>query len=129
MKNPLRQSKRRKSEPGPTILSRWDKLQIWGAIAIIMIGLISVLYIRISHGQRAFDASLTRTLNRWRPLYHLDDARVNRIREIEIAFHGNGNFLTKPSRTAEEKLHHHREIAAVMNPEDGTKFLADQERH
>lgn len=129
MKPPRRESKRRNSEPAPTILTRWDKLQIWGVIAVVVLGVVGVLTIRIHNDQRAFNESLTRTLNRWRHRYHLDDARVNRIREIELAFHGNGNFLTVPSRTAEEKFHHSREIAAVMNPEDGTKFLADQEKH
>jgi hypothetical protein len=128
MKHPRRQSKRHKTEPGPAILSRSDKLQIWGTIAFIVFGLIGVLSIRIRHGQRAFDESLTRTLNRWRPLYHLDDALVNRIREIENAFHGNGNFLTQPTRTQDETEQHHRELAAVMKPEDAERFLADQGR-
>ena len=129
MNYPQRKPKRNKSNPEPTRLTVRDKLQIWGIAAIIVIATMGIFFIRIRTVQRIFSETLTRKLDRWRSAYHLEAAQVNRIRDIEIAFHGNGNFLTKPAHTVEETFNHHREIAAVMEPEDGKRFLKDQRKH
>ena len=129
MNHPQRKPKRHKGNLEPTTLTVRDKLQICGIVAIIVIATIGIFFIRIRTVQRIFSETLTRKLDRWRSAYHLEAAQVNRIRDIEIAFHGNGNFLTKPAHTVEETFNHHREIAAVMEPEDGKRFLKDQRKH
>ncbi|MEK0451128.1 MAG: hypothetical protein RL088_3396 [Verrucomicrobiota bacterium] len=95
---------------------------------MVLLAMFGCLVIRVRSEMHAFSESLHRTVNRWRSHYHLDDQQVARIVEIEFAFHGNGNFFTKPTHTLEETDQHHREIAAVMKPQDGERFLADQLR-
>lgn len=69
-------------------------------------------------------AALHRVLAAWTVTYHLTPEQADRIREIELNFHGNGNpFTSRESGTPEENDAHHLEVSRVMNPEDGARFL------
>ncbi len=70
---------------------------------------------------------LDQTINRWRTSFHLSPEQAERVRSIERTFHGSGNPFTLPSHTAGEVRVHHQEVAAVMNPADGERFLKAQE--
>lgn len=69
------------------------------------------------------NARTERTLERWRRDYHLTDEQCQRIRKMERDFHGGGDPFVAPSRSTEETDTHHRAIAAMMSPEDTTRFL------
>ncbi len=130
MKRPPKQKRNLRGEAAKlTKFSRKDLLQIWGIIALIF-GIVggSIAY-RISVEKAAFAKSLTSTIDEWRTTYHLNDAQARRILEIEFAFHGTGNRLTRPGHGPGDTAAHHAEMAAVMNPADGTRFLRDQEHH
>lgn len=126
MNHPQRKPKRGYDDVKPTTLTRLDKLKIWGILALIIA---AVFWFRVLYDQALWSKSIERTLTRWRKTYHLNDTQLKRIREIEFTFHGNGNFMTKPEHTAEEVIKHHQEIASVMNPDDGAKFLLYQKQH
>lgn len=70
---------------------------------------------------------LDQTINRWRTDFHLNPEQAERVRAIERRFHGSGNPFTLPTHTPEEVRDHHLEVAAVMNPADGERFLKAQE--
>lgn len=74
--------------------------------------------------------ALDKQLAQWKPLYHLTDEQAERIRQIELDFHGNGNpFTSRVSGTPEEDEAHHLEISRVMKPKDAERFLRDKGRH
>jgi hypothetical protein len=104
------------------------KLQIAGVFALVLAVIAGLFAARISYEKQQYAKSLDRTIGDWRRTYHLTDEQARRIRKIEFAFHGNGNRLTKPTHSVSEVRAHHGEIAAAMNPEDGARFLADQEQ-
>ena len=127
MNRVLRKCKRRKDAPEPARLSGRDRLQICGCVALVVAALVAYFAIRVRYEMRIFSESMRRTVNGWRMPYHLDDVQVARIMEVEFAFHGNGNQFTRhPKHTPEDIEQHHREIAAVMKPEDAARFLEDQ---
>ncbi len=65
-------------------------------------------------------------LARWKVTYHLNDAVVSQLRQIELDFHGSGNPITTPIKhTALEIKEHHDGMALLMRKEDGAKFLRD----
>ncbi len=69
-------------------------------------------------------AALGRLLEKWTASYHLTGEQADRIRQIEVEFHGNGNpFTSRGSATPEENHAHHLEISRAMNPEDGARFM------
>jgi hypothetical protein len=101
-----------------------EKLQIWAWI-------VALLAVALTFGIGAMKSETARhldqTINRWRTDFHLTPEQAERVRSIERNFHGTGNPFTLPSHTAEEVRAHHREIASVMNPSDGERFLNAQE--
>ena len=65
-------------------------------------------------------------LARWKVTYHLNDAVVSQLRQIELDFHGSGNPITTPiQHNALEIKEHHDGMAMLMNKEDGVRFLRD----
>lgn len=65
-------------------------------------------------------------LARWKVTYHLNDAVVSQLRQIELDFHGSGNPITTPiKRNAIEVKEHHDSMALLMKEEDAAKFLRD----
>lgn len=105
-------------------MSLRDKLQIWASI-------VGVLALVLTFGIGAMKSKtaqhLDQTINRWRTDFHLSHEQAERVRAIERRFHGSGNPFTLPTHTAEEVRVHHVEVAAVMNPADGERFLKVQE--
>lgn len=70
--------------------------------------------------------SVTKTIDRWKPIYHLSEKQADTIRDIELEFHGSGSaFSSRPRRSKEETRSHHEKISNVMNPEFRERFLAD----
>ena len=75
-------------------------------------------------------ASISKTVLKWKNTYHINDEQVERIKQIELQFHGNGSPLSsKPTRTREEKYRHHQEISSLMAPEDGAQFMKAMEKN
>ena len=128
MKRPRTNKKRVASAPPqPTKFSGKDLLQIWGIIAAIFGIVGGSVAVRISYEKAAFAKSLHRTIDGWRESYHLTDDQARRVLAIEFAFHGTGNRFTKPSHGHSDTREHHREMAEVMNPEDGERFFKAME--
>jgi hypothetical protein len=85
------------------------------------------LHRRSIHDQTA---SISKTVLKWKDTYHIDDDETERIKQIELNFHGNGSpFSIKPTRTKEEKHRHHQEISSLMGPEDGARFMKAMEKN
>lgn len=79
-------------------------------------------------------ASVSRTVEKWRSLYHLNDAQVTCIKQIELDFHDSGSpFSIRNIPTAGAKRRHHEDISRQMSPMDGDNFIkmmeAGRERH
>lgn len=76
-----------------------------------------------------WNSSITLQLNKWQRAYRLDDATVDRLRVIEVNFHGNGNPFASPiPHTKEEVAVHLQEMAALMGKTQGDEFLNDMRR-
>ncbi|MGE0414962.1 MAG: hypothetical protein AB7Q64_23360 [Verrucomicrobiales bacterium] len=76
-----------------------------------------------------WNSSITLRLDQWRQAYQLDDATVDRLRVIEVNFHGNGNPFTGPiPHTKEEVAVHLQEMASLMGEPQGDEFLNDMRR-
>lgn len=73
--------------------------------------------------------SVTRTVEKWKPIYGLDEKQADAIRDIELKFHGSGSpFSIRVKRTTDEIAEHHKRVSEVMTPESGARFLADMKR-
>lgn len=126
MNHPQKRTKRKKGrEPEPPApMTLRDKLRIWGWLAGS--GLVFLLYLHfISTRQQRI--GIDEQIDRWRRDYHLTQEQAQRIRSIELKFHGSGDPLTRPAHTPGETRDHHRAMTDAMNPEDGELFLKSQE--
>lgn len=72
--------------------------------------------------------AIDEAIERWRLEYHLSEEQTTQIRQIEEAYHGTGTIFTWPSHSIAEIADHQPSISRIMNPEDGARFLAEQER-
>ena len=72
--------------------------------------------------------AIEQNIQSWRREYRLSAEQAARIRQIEESYHGTGSLLTRPTHSIEEIADHFPAISRVMNPEDGARFLKDQER-
>ncbi len=88
---------------------------------VLMI-VVLLFFVSRARWRNGLDAQLAR----WKVTYHLNDAVVSQLRQIELDFHGSGNPITTPiKRNALETKQHHDGMAALMEKEDGAKFLRD----
>ena len=107
-------------------MTRADKLKLWA----LFLGLAAVLFLVFHFATTAQQrSSLDGVVARWRHDYHLSEEQARRIRAIEEDFHGSGNPFFRPAHNAAETTEHHREMAAIMNPEDGARFFSIMEGH
>lgn len=119
-------SRKQKAVPAPTMLSLRDKAMLIGVPILLLAVPALVLHFSAIHQQTA---SIAKTVEGWKTTYHINDAQAERIKQIEITFHGNGSpFSIKPARSKDEKHHHHEEISRLMSPEDGAHFMQVMEK-
>ena len=114
--------KKKRSEVAP---SRRDKLKIVGGIVAAVALIFGWVYFetKIKHAQNLED-----DLRRFRTRYHLNDEQVRQTRRLEEQFHSNVNPFALPSHTPEEEHEHLLQHSRAMSPEDGARFLAEQEK-
>lgn len=119
-------SRKKKAVPAPTTLSVRDKAIIFGFLLLLLVLPAILLHI---HSINQQTASISRTVQKWKTTYHINDEQVERIQQIELDYHGNGSpFSIKPARTRDEKHRHHEEISRLMSPEDGAHFMQAMEK-
>jgi hypothetical protein len=119
-------SRKKKDAPAPTKLTLRDKAMLIGVPILLLAIPALVLHFSSIHQQTT---SISKTVQKWKTTYHINDAQAELIQQIEIDFHGNGSpFTIKPSRTRDEKHRHHEEISRLMSPEDGAHFMQAMER-
>lgn len=110
----------------PTKVAWSGKIRLISLPFILLGGPALVLHFSSIHNQTA---SVSRTVAKWRPLYHLDDAQAARIQQIELDFHGSGSpFSIRNMPTAEQKLRHHEQLSRQMSPSDGKRFMEMMEK-
>lgn len=113
--------KKKSNSGGPTAKpDRRDDL-VLGAIVggICLLGiLLFLLYVPFKARQ-----ALRERLESWRTEYHLSDEQIERIRQIEVEFHGSGSVFGRPIRSVEEARLHELAISGEMSPEQGSRFL------
>ncbi len=101
-----------------------DKLKLWVLFSGMAAVLFLVFHLVTTAQQRS---SLDSLVERWKRDYHLTVEQARAIRTMEEDFHGSGNPFFRPSHNAAETMEHHREMAAIMNPEDGARFFSVME--
>lgn len=106
-------------------LHRTEMIQV--TAALIAAGLLFFGWFTFRSGQVHRQAIDSR-IEAWRSQYHLSAEQAARIRQIEEAYHGKGSIFTQPSLSLEQQVDHDASISRAMNPVDGARFLADQER-
>ena len=118
----MKRQKRPKAAPLLQPASKWklkDRLQVWVVIAACIGGVAGYLWMMdaVQH-QRDVDNRLLR----WSREYELSPAEVDRIREIEIAFHGRTDLFSTGS-PAPSDFHRHEEIiAGAMHATAAARF-------
>lgn len=119
-------SRKKKAVTPPSTLKLREKAVFIGFV-LLFFGLPAFfLHRRSIHDQTA---SISKTVQKWKDTYHINDEKTERIKQIELNFHGNGSpFSIKPTRTKEEKYRHHQEISTLMEPEDGVRFMKAMEK-
>ncbi len=119
-------SRKQKAVPVPTKLTLRDKAMLIGVPILLLAVPALVLHFSSIHQQTS---SISRTVQKWKSTYHINDEQAERIKQIELDFHGNGSpFSIKPTRSKEEKHRHHEEISRLMSPEDGAHFMKVMEK-
>ncbi|HRX53322.1 MAG TPA: hypothetical protein P5016_02375 [Verrucomicrobiales bacterium] len=117
---------RKKTIPAPTKFSGRDKAALIG-IPVALFAIIVLLLHVVATAQQ--NASVTRTVTKWKTTYHINDEQAARIKQIELDFHGNGSpFSFGPTFTPEDEHSHHEQISRLMAPEDGARFMKAMER-
>ena len=119
-------SRKKKPAATPTTFAPRDKAMLIGLLILLLA--IPALVLHFS-SIRQQTASISKTVTKWKTTYHITDEQAERIKQIELDFHGNGSpFSIKPSRTRDEKHRHHEEISRLMPPEDGARFMKSMEK-
>jgi hypothetical protein len=124
-------SRKKKASATPTALAPRDKAMLIGVPILLLAIPALVLHFSSIHQQTT---SISKTVTKWKTTYHINDEQAERIKQIELDFHGNGSpFSIKPARTRDEKDRHQVEISRLMSPEEGARFIkmmeAGNERH
>jgi len=119
-------SRKQKAVPVPTKLTLRDKAMLIGVPILLLAVPALILHFSSIHQQTS---SISKTVQKWKSTYHINDEQAERIKQIELDFHGNGSpFSIKPTRSKEEKHRHHEEISRLMSPEDGAHFMKVMEK-
>ena len=119
-------SRKQKAVPVPTKLTLRDKAMLIGVPILLLAVPALILHFSSIHQQTS---SISKTVQKWKSTYHINDEQAERIKQIELDFHGNGSpFSIKPTRSKEEKHRHHEEISRLMSPEDGAHFMKAMEK-
>ena len=105
-------------------MSLKDKVKIWAWICAFLLIFAAIFHLDATHQQKT---RLDALLKRWRVNYHLNEEQLRRIRGMEEEFHGSGDPFFEPRHTRVETREHHRQMADVMNPDDGERFFRAQE--
>ena len=119
-------SRKKKPATTPTTFALRDKAMLIGVPILLLAVPALILHFSSIHQQTS---SISRTVQKWKSTYHINDEQAERIKQIELDFHGNGSpFSIKPTRSKEEKHRHHEEISRLMSPEDGARFMKVMEK-
>jgi hypothetical protein len=114
-------SRRKLAAPPSAKISRSDETKAFGFLLLFFVFLTLFWYFHSVYQQ---DLSVSKTIEEWKTIYHITDSQAERIKQIELDFHGNGSpFAIKSNRTHDEKHRHHEEISRQMPPEDGARFM------
>lgn len=117
---------KKKAATAPTTLASRDKVMLIG-IPILLLAVPALVLHFSSISQQT--ASIAKTVEGWKTTYHINDEQAERIKQIELDFHGNGSpFSIKPTRSKDEKHRHHEDISRLMSPEDGAHFMKVMEK-
>jgi hypothetical protein len=119
-------SRKQKAVPVPTKLTLRDKAMLIGVPILLLAVPALILHFSSIHQQTS---SISKTVQKWKSTYHINDEQAERIKQIELDFHSTGSpFSIKPTRSKEEKHRHHEEISRLMSPEDGAHFMKVMEK-
>ena len=119
-------SRKKKDAPAPTKLKLRDKAMLIGVPILLLAIPAFVLHFSSIHQQTT---SISKTVTKWKTTYHITDEQAERIKQIELDFHGSGSpFSIKPAHTRDEKHRHHEEISRLRSPEDGARFMKSMEK-
>ena len=119
-------SRKPKAAPAPTKLSLRDKSIVFGILFMLLV--FPAIFLHI-HSINQQTASISITVQKWKSTYHINDEQAERIKQIELDFHGNGSpFSIKPTRSKDAKHRHHEDISRLMSPEDGAHFMKVMEK-
>ena len=117
---------KKKATTAPTTLAPRDKAMLIG-VPILLLAVPALVLHFSSISQQT--ASIAKTVEGWKTTYHINDEQAERIKQIELDFHGNGSpFSIKPTRSKDEKHRHHEDISRLMSPEDGAHFMKVMEK-
>lgn len=117
---------KKKAATAPTTLAPRDKAMLIG-VPILLLAVPALVLHFSSISQQT--ASIAKTVEGWKTTYHINDEQAERIKQIELDFHGNGSpFSIKPTRSKDEKHRHHEDISRLMSPEDGAHFMKVMEK-
>jgi hypothetical protein len=111
--------KRKRQQRPPEPWTRKDKLVVCGAFTAGFIALFGgpVLKSVISHRQ-----IMNRRITTWEARFHLSEAEMNRLRQIESDFHGSYYQLVTQTRSRQQVEDHKQELSRAMNPESALEF-------
>ena len=110
--------------PTPTRVNDWkENWIIFGYIGTpVLMFVLLLVFVSKTRWRNGLDDQLAR----WKVTYHLNDAVVSHLRQIEFDFHGSGNPFTTPIQHSPLEIkEHHDGMATLMKKEDGAKFLRD----
>ena len=117
---------KKKATTAPTTLAPRDKAMLIG-VPILLLAVPALVLHFSSISQQT--ASIAKTVEGWKTTYHINGEQAERIKQIELDFHGNGSpFSIKPTRSKDEKHRHHEDISRLMSPEDGAHFMQEMEK-
>ena len=123
MKKPPRH---KKTAPPPAKFARADKLKV---IAFLLLFFVAPMLFWHFHAIHLQAASVSKTVEEWKTLYHITNSQAERIKQIELDFHGSGSpFSIQGHRMPDEKHRHHTEISRLMSPDDGARFMKVMEK-
>lgn len=98
----------RETAPTPTLLSRWEKVLIFGTI---LVPLVLVVGLHERSSAMRHQEAVERRVDGWKRKHDLTDSQASELLQIELEFHPHAGLLSwKETPTPEEVAEHRRKI-------------------
>lgn len=101
-----------------------DRVVLFGAFAAVLLVYIAV---PVSQSVMMERRIVSERIAYWRLRFHLSESEVQRLHQIEFAFHGSGFPSVQRKKSRQQIADHKRDLSGAMGPKAALDFIKHHE--